>query len=250
MKNSTLSVFRNTAGIILCLACSRGVAASGFSYAKIVPFGSPLRWEFSITNGSDRTVPYKTAFHVDSVQYNGLRLASVASSVSTNMVEAFSTTNLAFEIPCSIYRPFSATSETFRCSASATALEAPADRTFEIVRSSVKMLEVLPVFLSRDPETPDGMFVVGSAWTNRFDFPVNIRFSMSCSSEFETPNGDWHVSWNETNLLPGTGLFVSTLIVANASTPGELSFALESDQFPRIIGNIATNPAVGGMMFE
>lgn len=243
MKNRILFLLSKTAGTILCLVCSRSVAESGLSYTKSVPFGAPLRWELSVTNTSERIVPYKTAFHVDSVQYNGIRLASVASSVSTNMVAAFSATNFVFEIPCSAYRSFSATSESFRCSASATSLDTPKDRTFEIVRSSVKMIEDLPVFVSRVSGSPDGVFSIGSAWTNRFDFPVNVRFSMSFSSEFETLDGDWHVSWNTTPLLPGAATSVSTSMVVKAATLGEITFALESDQFPRMVGNISTNIA-------
>ena len=225
----------------LLFFCRSALAASGFSYERVVPFGTPLRWEFAITNDCAWPVPFKTAFHVDSIQYNGMVLSPVASSVTTNLVRASSVTNVSFEVPCDLYRSHAAVSESFRCSASVRALTDGSSRLLKIVRSSVSSSETLPVFVLPDVGEPRHSLVVQSCWTNSFSFPATVRMAMSCTTEFETPDGGWHVDWPSTNLPPGSSLHVSTSVVARAVGQGRISFSLSSDQFPRISGFWETN---------
>ena len=225
----------------LLFFCRSALAASGFSYERVVPFGTPLRWEFAITNDCAWPVPFKTAFHVDSIQYNGMVLSPVASSVTTNLVRASSVTNVSFEVPCDLYRSHAAVSESFRCSASVRALTDGSSRLLKIVRSSVSSSETLPVFVLPDVGEPRHSLVVQSCWTNSFSFPATVRMAMSCTTEFETPDGSWHVDWPATNLPPGSSLHVSTTVVARAVGQGRIFFSLSSDQFPRISGFWETN---------
>ena len=225
----------------LLFFCRSALAASGFSYERVVPFGTPLRWEFAITNDCAWPVPFKTAFHVDSIQYNGMVLSPVASSVTTNLVRASSVTNVSFEVPCDLYRSHAAVSESFRCSASVRALTDGSSRLLKIVRSSVSSSETLPVFVLPDVGEPRHSLVVQSCWTNSFSFPATVRMAMSCTTEFETPDGGWHVDWPATNLPPGSSLHVSTTVVARAVGQGRIFFSLSSDQFPRISGFWETN---------